>query len=147
MIDLKRIATAVLLAVFMMPLLALAQEQTVPNADIPQAIQKYIQTHFPNQSIVKAKVEMEGLSKEYEIKLNDRTELEFDGKYQIKKIDGKSALPSTVIPAKISDYVRANYPNNVITDWEIEWNHQEVELDNGLELEFTMNGEFIRIDY
>ncbi len=123
-----------------------AQDRVITVSEIPEAIHTYIKTHFPNQTIVKAEIDVEWTKEEYEIKLNDRTELEFDSKFQIKKIDGKGELPSTVIPLEISNYVKANYPDNVITDWELNRKHQEVELNNGLELEFTLEGEFIRID-
>ena len=67
-------------------------------------------------------------------------------KNQIIDIDGKTALPNSVIPEKIRQYVTANYPTNVITDWELDDLNQQIQLDNGLNLEFTMNGDFIRID-
>jgi len=89
---------------------------------------------------------MEGTKKEYEIKLDNRTKLEFNGEYQVEKIDGKSAIPASAIPAPINEYVKMHYPNNTVTEWETEWNHQEVKLDNGIELEFDLKGAFIRID-
>ena len=61
-------------------------------------------------------------------------------------IEGISKLPDSVIPSKIREYVVANYPQNHIIGWEIDGRNQQVELDNDLDLEFTMNGDFIRID-
>ena len=78
--------------------------------------------------------------------LSDQISLEFNRKNQIIDIDGKTALPNSVIPEKIRQYVTANYPTNVITDWELDDRNQQIQLDNGLDLEFTMNGDFIRID-
>lgn len=142
----KKIKSVILLVIFIMPITLFAQDRIIQNSEIPVAIQNYIKTHFPDRTIVKAEIDMEGTKKEYEIKLDNKTELEFNRKYQIKKIDGKSALPASVIPPAINEYVKTHYPNNVITDWEIEWNHQEVKLDNGIELEFNLKGRFIRID-
>ncbi len=128
---------------------AFGQETIISGSEIPTEIQNYIKAHFAGQTIVKAEIDIDvaGLSKEYEIKLSDKTELEFNKDKQITKIDGKSALPESVIPQSILSYVQSNYPNSVITDWETEWNHQEVKLDNGIELEFTKEGAFIRIDH
>lgn len=146
MTRLKRNVTTIAMFALMLPISLMAQDKIIPNGEIPVQIRTYIQTHFPNQAIVLAKLDRDGLRKEYEIKLDNNTELEFNGKYQIKKIDGNAALPHSVIPAEIRTYVSANYPNNTITDWETEWKHQEVKLDNGLELEFTIKGDFVRVD-
>jgi len=143
---LKNITNIILLGAFMIPATVFAQDRVVPNAEIPPAIQQYVKKHFPNQSIVKVEMDMEGTKKEYEIKLDNRTELEFNGQYQVEKIDGKSAIPASSIPAPINEYVKMHYPNNTVTEWETEWNHQEVKLDNGIELEFDLKGAFIRID-
>jgi hypothetical protein len=89
---------------------------------------------------------MEGLSKQYEITLSEGIELKFNNKNQIINIDGKSKLPDSVIPKKIRQYIAKNYPNNVITDWEIEGKNQQIGLDNDLDLKFKKNGDFIKID-
>ncbi len=72
--------------------------------------------------------------------------LDFNSSYEITDIDGTTQLPDSVIPQAILDYVAQSYPANFITDWELERNHQQIELNNGLELEFELNGAFIRID-
>ncbi|MCO6496988.1 MAG: PepSY-like domain-containing protein [Chitinophagaceae bacterium] len=142
----KKNKAIILATLFLLPYALTAQDRTIPATEVPAAIQSYVKTHFPNQSIAKAKIDVEGTKNEYEIKLDDKTELEFDSKYRIKKIESKNALPSGIFPAKIRKYVKANYPNNVIINWEIEEKHQEVELDNDIQLEFTLKGTFIRID-
>jgi len=55
-------------------------------------------------------------------------------------------LPNSVIPEKILQYVTVNYPTNFITDWKLDGKNQEVQLDNGLNLEFNIKGDFLRID-
>ena len=40
----------------------------------------------------------------------------------------------------------ANYPDNFITDWELDDKKQKVKLDNGLELEFNKEGNFLKLD-
>ncbi|MGO3708158.1 MAG: PepSY-like domain-containing protein [Mesonia hippocampi] len=116
------------------------------EAEIPTAIKSYIETHFPSNTIVRAEKDTENNTITYEIYLNDNINLEFNSTSEIIDIDGVIQLPNSVIPESILDYVSTNYPNNFITDWELEFNHQQVELNNNLELEFEMNGNFIRID-
>lgn len=78
--------------------------------------------------------------------LSENINLEFNRKNEIIEIDGLTELPSSVIPEKLRQYVINNYPSNLITDWELDDKNQQIELDNGLDLEFNMNGDFLRID-
>jgi hypothetical protein len=39
-----------------------------------------------------------------------------------------------------------NYSDNFIKGWEMDEGKQEVELNNGLDLEFDMNNDFLQID-
>jgi hypothetical protein len=116
------------------------------EADIPVAIKTYVSTHFASNTINRAVRETENSEVTYDIFLTENIVLEFNNNLEITDIDDDSELPNSVIPQPILDYVALNYPNNFITDWELEINYQEVELNNGIELEFTLDGVFIRID-
>lgn len=116
------------------------------DSEIPETIQSYITTHFGENMILNAEKETENDEVNYEIYLTDNTNLEFNSNYEIIDIDSTSKLPDSVIPEAILDYTATNYPDNYITDWELELDHQQVELDNNVELEFDINGDFIRID-
>lgn len=122
------------------------KEKEIAIGDLPKEIAVYIATHFPDNPIISAKIDLEGTRKTYEIKLQGGFELEFNRKKEIIEIEGISKLPNSVIPQKILDYVNANYPDNFIVEWELGKNHQEVKLDNKLELIFDMKGNFFRIN-
>lgn len=122
------------------------QDKIIPYSEVPAQIQTYIAKHFPNTQVLQAEVDYEGLTKEYEIILNDSTKLEFDYKNNIVSIKANSKLPDSTIPTKIREYVKANYPKNYIIEWELDKTHQSVDLDNKIELEFSLKGEFLRID-
>jgi len=121
-------------------------EEVIPSTDLPSEITSYISTHFPNNSIVQVIKDRDGLTKTYDILLSESISLEFNRKKEIIDIDGVAQLPNSVIPEKILQYVTTNYPTNFITDWELDDKNQQVQLDNGLDLEFKMNGDFLRID-
>ncbi|MDD2635733.1 MAG: PepSY-like domain-containing protein [Bacteroidales bacterium] len=122
------------------------KENIIPSSDLPSEITTYITTHFPNNSIVQAIEDKDGFTKTYDVTLSESISLEFNRKNEIIDIEGISELPSSVIPEKIRQYVTTNYPNNVIIGWGIDDKNQQVELDNGLDLEFNMDGDFLRID-
>lgn len=122
------------------------KEKIVPSSDLPSEITEYVTTHFPNNLIIQSIENKDGFTKTYEVLLEGSFSLEFNRKKEVIEIDGITELPTSVIPTKIYDYVVANYPDNVITDWELNRKNQQVELDNEIGLEFNMNDDFLRID-
>lgn len=122
------------------------RQTIITSSDLPSEISNYITTHFPENSIVQAVIDRDGLKKTYDIWLSDNFNLEFNRKKQIIEIDGFSQLPNSVIPEKILQFIELNYPNNFIISWELDDKHQQIQLDNGLDLEFNMKGDFLRID-
>ncbi len=142
-----KIVKHTLLAAFLMLSFAMnAQDQVITSDEVPTAIKTYLSNHFPDQKIMRAEIDMEGFSKRYEIRLQDGYKLEFDHKYRVLELDSRKGLPESVIPKRIRDYVKSNYPQQRVTDWEMDDGKQNVELDNGLELEFDRKGNFLRID-
>ena len=89
---------------------------------------------------------MDGFTKTYDVVLDNSTILEFNRKKEVTEIKSNSKLPDSVIPEKIRQYVASNFSGNNINEWELEDKHQQVGIDNGLDLEFTLSGDFIRID-
>lgn len=142
----EKLSKLLVFTLLLLSFTSFSQERVITEKEIPPAIKAYIGEHFPNQKIIKAEIDRDGLSKKYEIKLSSKTELDFNSKSEIIKIDGKTALPASVIPQKIAEYVKENYPDNVITEWKLKGKNQKVGLDNDLDLEFTSKGKFVRID-
>lgn len=123
-----------------------AQDREIAIADIPTPIAAYLQTHFPDNAILKASFDDHFIYKKYKISLNNKISLEFSPEYNVIEIKSKSKLPDAVIPIEIRKYVETNYPKNVITDWELDDGNQEIELDNGLDLDFDLKGVFISVE-
>lgn len=81
---------------------------------------------------------------EYEVKLNDKTELDFNQDFQLIEGDSKLGLPLSVLPKKIVDYISQNQPNVAVKEWEIKPYGQKTELTNGVDLYFDKDGNFVR---
>lgn len=137
---------SLLVIMLFMSSISFAQDKVIPENELPKEIKTYLSTHFPDNAVLQAMVDKEVFSKSYEVILQDNFTVEFNSKNKVKEISGNSKLPDSVIPNEILAYVKTNYPNNVITDWELDDNNQQVELDNDINLEFTMTGQFLRID-
>lgn len=123
-----------------------AQKKYLAVSETPGQIISYINAHFPKSENISVKKDKEVLKTEYKVKLNTMVELEFDGNFSIKKIESKSALPQSVVPEKIVAYIHKNYPNNKILEWKKEKKGQKIELDNGIDVVFDLNGKFLGID-
>lgn len=126
--------------------LFMACESQKVLTEIPNSISSYIDTHFPDKKILQTVKERDGLRKSYEVIIEGNISLEFNKSYEITAIESKTALPHSVIPAKILSYVQAQYPTNTILEWELDDRRQKIELDNKMELEFSKAGDFLRID-
>lgn len=135
-----------MIAVAAILLTACEKETTLTDSKIPEEINKFVSTHFPDHEILQVTKEKDDFITSYKVILEGNISLEFDRKKNITEIDSDTRLPDSVIPEKILQYVNTHYPDNFITDWELEDKHQQVGLDNDLDLEFSMEGEFIRID-
>lgn len=83
----------------------------------------------------------------YEVTLTDRTEIDFDKKGNWTEVDcKKNAVPAALIPASVKDYVKANFPNEIITKIERKSTGIEVELANDFSLKFNKKGQFVSLD-
>lgn len=122
-------------------------EREINAADLPTAVTDYVATHFEEHDIIRAVEDKDHGTLSYDVYLSDYVQLEFNSSSNITEIDGVHALPASVIPEPIRNYVGEHYPEKYISDWEHEGNYQQVELNNSIELEFTLNGEFIRVDH
>ena len=123
-----------------------AQDKNIPLNQIPKQITEYLNTHFPNNTVLEASFDDHVKYKKYEIELNNKISLEFSTEFKVTEIKSKDKLPDSVIPTAILTYVKTNYPNNTISDWEIDKGNQQIELNNGIDLIFNLKGEFLRVE-
>lgn len=113
---------------------------------IPSEVQAYVDLHFPEQSVIQAFFYSEGQESSYELLLDNLTRLEFNLDKKITEIDGQTGLPDSILPAGILSYVSSHYEGQSIVGWELEEACQQIRLNNHLELEFDLDGKFIRLD-
>lgn len=129
--------------------------QTVQAQNIkalPEGAKSYISRHFENSTINHYEKEADLLDIEHKVYLNFNGasfRLEFD-KYgnitEVRSIDNKTPLPQSVLPVKITQHANGKFPNAGIVEWEKKRSVQTVELDNGVELVYNRQGNFLRID-
>lgn len=142
-----------LIAIFAAMMLAVlplaARDEVYHSADVlPQNAQQTLRKAFPKSQVTRVKVDKSILgSKEYEVILNNGTEIEFDNEGDWKEVDcGRQAVPAMFVLKSIQNHVRNNYKGQAIIKVDKDKNRYEVELVNGTDLEFDRAGNFLRVD-
>ena len=127
-----------------------AQAQAQPNAaaaqSLPEGITAFIKQQFPNATIVGVDPDHDHGGLEYDVYLNDGTQIDFDANNQWEKVESMKGVPAFFIPKAIASHVKGSYQNAVISKINKEYNGYEVELNNGVELRFDGSGRFMGMD-
>lgn len=124
-----------------------AQKTPIVKSVLPVNAQAFLKTHFAGQEPTYIIEDKETFSKDYKVQFANSVEVEFDRKGNWEEVDGNhNAIPVSIIPKTIATYVKTNFPNSTITKIDKGTWGYEVNLNNGLELEFNTKGNFLRID-
>ncbi len=128
---------------------AFARDKVTRDVNVlPQPAQNMLTKHYAKTGVNHIKIDKNVLGSEYEVILNDGTELDFDGKGNLKEIDaGRAGVPDALVMKPIRDYVTNNYPGQKIVNMDVERSGYDIELANGTDLVFDRSGNFKRIDY
>lgn len=123
------------------------------NSDmLPQNTRDYIDQHFSDATITRVEKEdgwFDWDSNEmYEVSLNNNVKLEFDSDGNVTEIDTErdQTVPIEALPDKIQQYLNEFYEGVGVDSWELGRRDQDVELANGVDLEFDLAGNFRKVD-
>ncbi|HMR20162.1 MAG TPA: PepSY-like domain-containing protein [Sphingobacterium sp.] len=125
------------------------KEEFIMVDGLPKSGSEFLEQHFSGAKVSNVKKEKEGLNgTEYTAYLESGITVKFDknGNWEEVEAPNNDALPTSFIPAKIVEYVQEHYPSFGINSIDKEKNRYDVELTNGLDLEFNSAGDFVRID-
>lgn len=118
---------------------------------LPQNSQEFIAQHFSSETITYVEKDNWTPLKDddmYEVHFSSGLEMSFNKAGEITEIEAArdQNIPSDALPDEILAYVNSNYPDFKIKSWEKDGKEQDVELSNGVDLEFDKNGKFLRVD-
>lgn len=82
-------------------------------------------THFSEQNISQVVKDKDRKSVSFDVVLDNGIDLDFREDGTCTSIEGFIQLPDSVIPEDILAYVNANYPENFITEWQLDGREQE----------------------
>lgn len=128
--------------------LAKAQDKSISHNQLPAKAQTFIKTYYPQANILQVTEDTDYLFwKEYKVLLKDNVKIEFDKNGDWKEVNAeRSQVPAKLIANPIQQYITKNFPGTHITQINKDSRKYEIELSSGLDLEFNLNGEFLRID-
>ena len=119
---------------------AMAGDNPIPVEKLPQAAKAFVQANFKGQKIVFAEKDWNS----FDCLLADGTKIEFDKKGDWQSVDrDRTAVPAAIVPKTIQEYVKANFPNCVVTQIEKERYGFDVEFVNDITLRFNKQGKFL----
>lgn len=119
-------------------------EQMIEAHELPQMAQDLISQNFPDAEYVYIKKEIDKGKIEYEVKLSNGFELDFDAEGNWTSVDGKGLqIPDAIIPEPILTYVQNEYPGTFIREMEKKMDGIEVELSTDVDLKFDQDGNFL----
>lgn len=125
-----------------------ANDKPIQVTDLPKQAQQFIKAYFTGQSVALAKMETDFLSKSYDVIFTNGDKLEFDKKGNWTKVDCEhTQVPVAVLPTTIRQYLEQHYPKILVRKIELtDHKGYEVELANGVEVEFNKRFQVIDIE-
>ena len=142
----KWLIIVVCLVVFSVPAIA-DDGKAISIGKMPQTAQEFMAKHFPGEEVAVAKQEGGFLDRSYDVIFCNGNKLEFDGLGRWTSVDCKySSVPQEIIPAQIAGYIKGKFPGVKIIKIEKEERRIDVELGNGVDLEFNNSYELIEMD-
>lgn len=145
----KRIGI-ILIGLALMTNLACADNDKVTNNinELPQVSRTFLNNYFNGNKVSHIKIDKDlFLIDSYDVILTDGTSVEFNRDGEWKEVKSfQQNIPDTLIPVEIRQYVSQNYPGQKIMTVERGKRKVSVDLANGLELKFDLNGNLIDID-
>ena len=122
------------------------------SAQQKQDIDTFVTTYFPETTVLSTI--KDGL--DYEVTLSDYTRIEFDGKLfgktlEWEEVDCKhstvyTAVPTALVPTEITNYVSQVHSGLSIVKISKDSLGWDIELSNGIEIEFDKKFRVIEID-
>ena len=144
----KRIGV-ILIGLALMTNMACADNDKVTNNinELPQVSRTFLNNYFNGNKVSHIKIDKDlFLVDSYDVILTDGTSVEFNRDGEWKEVKSfQQNIPDTLIPAEIRQYVSQNYPGQKIMTVERGKRKVSVDLANGLELKFDLNGNLIDI--
>lgn len=120
-------------------------EKKIDFGDLPSEARSFIENYFPSADVLSIVQEKEDGRKEYQVKLSDGTDMEFDEDGEWTNIECYfSPLPTGILPANVITKVEELHPEAYINGVEKELGGYVVEVTDadGIDWDMRFNAQF-----
>ena len=144
----KKVLSILVLALVAVQFVIAGEVITRDANQLPLNARNFINQYFSKPQISRIKIDTNVLgSKKYEVLLTDRTEIDFDSNGNWTEVDcKKAAVPGALVPVSVKEYVKTNFPREIITKIDRGGSGMEFELANDYSLKFNSKGKFVKMD-
>lgn len=144
----KFIAVALALGVLSLSPLLADNDRVISLAELPKAARSFLNTYFTKQNPSLVTLDNDVLSKTYEVVFADGTRVEFDGKGNWQEVEARrgAVVPAGIVMKTVQSDVASRFAGQSIQHIERKRRGYEVELTNGIELEYNHKGQLQRAD-
>ncbi len=119
-------------------------DRVITYDQLPQAAQTFLKANFATKVPLLVTADWDDFTIRYES--GEKIEFDKSGNWKdIECYNGK--VPTEAVPAQISSYISQNFPGKSIIKLERHRSVYEVKLNNGMEVEFNRNFQFIGMEY
>ncbi len=124
-----------------------AQDRIISVNELPEAAQSLIKSHFNSSKPTLVQRDKDGLKVNYDVVMDNGIKLEFDNKGNWTEIDCKpKAVPSALVPTAIQNYISKHFNGTKVVQIERTGKGYEVDLSNGIDIEFNKKMKAVKID-
>lgn len=143
----KKLSFLLLMVVLVMQSAIASDDKPIAVDQLPAKAQAFIKTNFPQAQVLQASVEKGFFDTEYSVIFAGGDKIDFDKSGTWTDIECKSsAVPTSVIPSKITEFVTKNHAAAKILKIELDKLGYDVTITGGMELKFDLKGAFVRYD-
>lgn len=123
-------------------------KKVIQFGELPQAAQTFVDTHFADKQVSIVYHDTELTDKDYEVIFTDGANIDFSKKGEWTEVEDRdtNGVPTAIMLQGIVDYVSTNFAGQYVVQLGKERSNYEVELNNGVEMVFDKEGQFLRYD-
>ena len=134
------------MSVVLISMACVAEDRPLVYEQLPAPAKEFINANYPGEKVSYVVVDDDVIKPDYTVRLANGVEIQFENNGALEKISARTGVPAAVVPVQIADYVKTNFPDAVVVEYEIGRRDFSVDLSNGLELRFNGKFKLVELD-
>ncbi len=125
-----------------------ADERMIELKQLPRAAQEFLERHFDTVEVSTVWVDRDVLGTDYKVLFANGSSVEFDRQGAWIEVDAGrgGAVPEVIVPKQIRRSIRERFGDRAVSKIDRDRNGYEVQLSNGLSLEYNHRYRLLEVD-